>query len=305
MNDFLLIKFSLDRKFDDFIQNSIYNYNIIGFEVDDPREKLKLIENLPAWEVSDLKIVDDGKIKYGVYFTKDDEGKAELDRLVEFLENSVSDFKYSFEHIDNSNWEDEWKKSYTSFEIGNRILVTPSWEDIHETDRVVIEIDPKMAFGTGTHETTALCMEYVENEDLTGKRILDIGCGSGILSILASKLGAKSVDACDIDPIALESANENIKINNTSNVSVFYSDLLSEVEGKYDVIFANILAEIIVILLEDVDKYLEKNGILILSGIINPNAHLVIEKLKEINYDIVDGIVDGEWTLISARRKDV
>lgn len=305
MNDFLLIKFSLDRKFDDFIQNTIYGYEIVGFEIDDPREKLQLIEDLPVWEVSDLKIVDDGNIKYGVYFTKDDSGKRQMANLIDFLEKNIEGFSYSFEQIDNSNWEEEWKKSYKSFGIGEKILVKPSWEEIEKTDKIVIEIDPKMAFGTGTHETTALCMAYVENEDLTGKTVLDIGSGSGILSILASKLGAKKVDACDIDPIAIESAKENIKINKTDNVSVFYSDLLSEVDGKYDMIFANILAEIIVILLDDVDDYLNDEGILILSGIINSNAYLVKDKLREINYEIIDDIQDGEWTLIAARRKDV
>ena len=305
MNDFLLIKFSLDRKFDDFIQNTIYGYEIVGFEIDDPREKLQLIEDLPVWEVSDLKIVDDGNIKYGVYFTKDDSGKRQMANLIDFLEKNIEGFSYSFEQIDNSNWGEKWKKSYKSFGIGEKILVKPSWEEIEKTDKIVIEIDPKMAFGTGTHETTALCMAYVENEDLTGKTVLDIGSGSGILSILASKLGAKKVDACDIDPIAIESAKENIKINKTDNVSVFYSDLLSEVDGKYDMIFANILAEIIVILLDDVDDYLNDEGILILSGIINPNAYLVKDKLREINYEIIDDIQDGEWTLIAARRKDV
>ena len=305
MNDFLLIKFSLDRKFDDFIQNTIYGYEIVGFEIDDPREKLQLIEDLPVWEVSDLTIVDDGNIKYGVYFTKDDSGKRQMANLIDFLEKNIEGFSYSFEQIDNSNWEEKWKKSYKSFGIGEKILVKPSWEEIEKTDKIVIEIDPKMAFGTGTHETTALCMAYVENEDLTGKTVLDIGSGSGILSILASKLGAKKVDACDIDPIAIESAKENIKINKTDNVSVFYSDLLSEVDGKYDMIFANILAEIIVILLDDVDDYLNDEGILILSGIINPNAYLVKDKLREINYEIIDDIQDGEWTLIAARRKDV
>lgn len=304
MQDYLLIKFSLGKEYRDFIDDNINNYENIGFEVDDPDEKRELLLELPEWEVSDIEIQDDGLIHYGVYFEETNDGRRQLQNLVDFLSENIDDFSYESEHIDNSNWEEEWKKSYTSFTIGKYILIKPSWEEVDEEEKIVIEIEPKMAFGTGTHETTSMCMEYVENEDFSGKDVLDIGCGSGILSILAKKLGAKSVDACDIDPIAIDSTNDNARINNV-DVNAFESDLYSNVECKYDVIFANILAEILVRMIPQTEEYLNEDGILILSGIIIQREDMVKNALIENGYEIIDIMRKGEWSLISARRKDV
>ncbi|MFM1601545.1 50S ribosomal protein L11 methyltransferase [Helcococcus ovis] len=303
MESYLLLKFTLDRKFDDFIQSNIYNFENIGFEVDDPIEKQNLLLELPEWEISDIKVVDNGTISYGVYFEESDLGKSELERLRTFLTENIENFTSEELFIDNSNWEEEWKKSYKSFNIGNKIFIKPSWEERPETERIVIEIDPKMAFGTGTHETTSMCMEYVEDDDFTGKNILDMGCGSGILSILAKKLNANQVDACDIDEIAISSTNENSVINNVE-LNAFVSDLFSNVKNKYDFIFANILAEIIVVMLDDVDKYLNENGILILSGIIKEKEQLVKEKLEATGFKVIDTKYKNDWVLISAGRKN-
>lgn len=305
MDNFLLIKFELDRQDSDIFRDNIDRFDHLGFEEDDPREKLALLADLPEWEVSDINIEDKGKISYGVYFEDSSHGQKEMDKLAGFLQEKIQEFSFETSHIDNSNWEDEWKKTYTSFTIGEKILVKPSWEEVNENGKIVIEIDPKMAFGTGTHETTSLCMEYVENEDFTGKKILDIGAGTGILSILASKLGAEKVDACDIDQVAVDNALDNIKINNTPNIDVFTSDLFSNVNDKYDVIFANILAEIIVRMLEDVENYLNPDGRLILSGIIEKNIPMVSDKIDQIGFEVIDVITKGEWALISARKKDV
>lgn len=303
MESYLLLKFTLDRKFDEFIQSNIYYFENIGFEVDDPIEKQNLLLELPEWEISDIDVVDNGTITYGVYFEESDFGKNELKKLKTFLKENIENFEFEELFIDNSNWEEEWKKSYKSFNIGNKIFIKPSWEALPDTDRIVIEIDPKMAFGTGTHETTSMCMEYVENEDFTGKSILDIGCGSGILSILAKKLNANEVDACDIDEIAIASTKENAIINNVE-LNAFESNLFSSVNKKYDLIFANILAEVIVVMLEDVDNYLNRNAKLVLSGIIKEKEKLVKEKLSEIGYEVIETRYKNEWVLISAGRKN-
>lgn len=303
MQNFLLLKFKLKREYDELIQSNIHDFENIGFEVDDPVEKKQILSNLPKWEITDIKVVDDNLISYGVYFDETDEGKKELEKLVQFLQARIANFKFEKLVIDNSNWEEEWKKSYTSFEIGNRIFIKPSWEDVEVDGKIVIEIDPKMAFGTGTHETTALCMEYVEEFDFTSKKILDIGCGSGILSILSKKLYAEKVDACDIDEIAVSSARDNAKINNV-DINVFESDLFSNVKGKYDIIFANILAEVIVVMLDDVENYLENEGFLVLSGIVREREELVTSKLIDTNFEVIDIKYKNEWVLISARRKN-
>lgn len=304
MDNYYLIKFKLDRKYDEFMQLKIFDFNTIGFEIDDPIEKKAILRELPEWDISEIELIDEKYISYGVYFEDSIKGLQELDRFVDFMNRNIEDFQYKKQLIDNSNWEEEWKKSYTSFEIGNKILVKPSWEENVETNRIIIEIDPKMAFGTGTHETTSMCMEYVEKINMKDMDILDIGCGSGILSILAKKLNAKNVDACDIDQVAIESTLENADINKVK-VNAFISDLFSNVDKNYDIIFANILAEILVKMLSEANKYLKYTGLLVLSGIIREKEKLVLEALKDNNFEVVDKVYKNDWVLLSARSKNV
>ncbi|MGY3775675.1 50S ribosomal protein L11 methyltransferase [Helcococcus sueciensis] len=304
MDNYYLIKFILDRKYDELIQLNIFNFETIGFEVDDPIEKMEILKELPEWDIAEFDIKDENNISYGVYFEDSEKGLKEISKFLDFMNQNIEDFEYEKELIDNSNWEEEWKKSYKSFEIGKSILVKPSWEESRDTDRIIIEIDPKMAFGTGTHETTSMCMEYVEQMDMKDRDILDIGCGSGILSILSKKLNAKNVDACDIDQIAVDSTIENSNINNVE-VNAFISDLFSNVEKKYDIIFANILAEILVKMLSETNEYLKEKGILILSGIIREKENLVLQALEENDFELIDKVYKNDWVLLSARRKNV
>lgn len=304
MDNYYLIKFILDRKYEELIQLNIFNFETIGFEVDDPIEKMEILKELPEWDIAEFDIKDENNISYGVYFEDSEKGLKEISKFLDFMNQNIEDFEYEKELIDNSNWEEEWKKSYKSFEIGKSILVKPSWEESRDTDRIIIEIDPKMAFGTGTHETTSMCMEYVEQMDMKDRDILDIGCGSGILSILSKKLNAKNVDACDIDQIAVDSTIENSNINNVE-VNAFISDLFSNVEKKYDIIFANILAEILVKMLSETNEYLKEKGILILSGIIREKENLVLQALEENDFELIDKVYKNDWVLLSARRKNV
>lgn len=304
MDNYYLIKFILDRKYDELIQLNIFNFETIGFEVDDPIEKMEILKELPEWDIAEFDIKDENNISYGVYFEDSEKGLKEISKFLDFMNQNIEDFEYEKELIDNSNWEEEWKKSYKSFEIGKSILVKPSWEESRDTDRIIIEIDPKMAFGTGTHETTSMCMEYVEQMDMKDRDILDIGCGSGILSILSKKLNAKNVYACDIDQIAVDSTIENSNINNVE-VNAFISDLFSNVEKKYDIIFANILAEILVKMLSETNEYLKEKGILILSGIIREKENLVLQALEETDFELIDKVYKNDWVLLSARRKNV
>lgn len=304
MDNYYLIKFTLDRKYDELIQLNIFNFETIGFEIDDPVEKKAILMELPEWYISEINLIDEKNISYGVYFEDSEDGLREIDRFIDFMDENIEDFHYEKELIDNSDWEEEWKKSYTSFEIGEEILVKPSWEEKVDTNRIIIEIDPKMAFGTGTHETTSMCMEYVEEMNMKDMDILDIGCGSGILSILAKKLNAKNVDACDIDQIAVDSTIENASINKVE-VNAFISDLFSNVDKKYDIIFANILAEILVKMLSEANDHLKDTGLLILSGIIREKERLVLDALKVNNFEVVDKVYKNDWVLLSARRKNV
>ena len=304
MDNYYLIKFKLDRKYDEFMQLKIFDFNTIGFEVDDPIEKKNILSELPEWDISELDLIDEKYILYGVYFEDSQEGLNEMNRFIDFMNKNIENIEYQKELIDNSNWEEEWKKTYKSFEVGEKILVKPSWEENVNTDKIIIEIDPKMAFGTGTHETTSMCMEYVEDFDMSNLDVLDIGCGSGILSILSKKLNAKNVDSCDIDQIAIDSTIENANINNVE-INAFISDLFSNVDKKYDIIFANLLAEIIVKMLYQSNDYLKETGLLVLSGIICEKENIVLDALKDNNFEVIDKSYKNDWVLLSARRKNV
>ncbi len=304
MDNYYLIKFKLDRKYDEFMQLKIFDFNTIGFEVDDPIEKKNILSELPEWDISELDLIDEKYILYGVYFEDSQEGLNEMNRFIDFMNKNIENLEYQKELIDNSNWEEEWKKTYKSFEVGEKILVKPSWEENVNTDKIIIEIDPKMAFGTGTHETTSMCMEYVEDFDMSNLDVLDIGCGSGILSILSKKLNAKNVDSCDIDQIAIDSTIENANINNVE-INAFISDLFSNVDKKYDIIFANLLAEIIVKMLYQSNDYLKETGLLVLSGIICEKENIVLDALKDNNFEVIDKSYKNDWVLLSARRKNV
>ena len=177
--------------------------------------------------------------------------------------------------VEDEDWATAWKQYYKPVAIGPRIIIKPSWEELDfASDKVIVELDPGMAFGTGTHSTTVMCLEYLQEYDVENKRVLDLGCGSGILSIAAAKLGAKEVLALDYDPVAVKVAEENAQHNNIQAVvTVRQSNLLAMAQGEYDVVVANIIARIIIEAVPAVMAHLAPGGIFIASGIIQ-------EKLK-------------------------
>ena len=202
------------------------------------------------------------------------------------------------EGLKEEDWAENWKQYYKPVKLG-RITIVPAWEDYTaEEGDVIIRMDPGMAFGTGTHETTRLVIRLMQNEDLTDKKVLDMGTGSGILSIAAAKLGAKSCNAYDIDPVAVKVARENVSDSGFKNIEVGISDLLAGVDlsgGKYDICLANIVADIILRMLPDVDKYVKADGKIILSGIIAPRADEIREALCAHGYKILNEANENDW----------
>lgn len=201
--------------------------------------------------------------------------------------------------VNMSDWENEWKKYYKPLRIGENIVIVPAWEKFEQKDTdVVVRMDPGMAFGTGTHETTRLCMALLEKHIQKDLTVLDIGTGSGILSICASKLGANCAYAYDIDPVAVKVANENIKDNNITNVVCGVSDLLKnvlKVEGGYDLVLANIVADIILRMAPDVSSYMKTGGKLVTSGIIETQAENVKDVLLGYGFVLDDKLSENDW----------
>ena len=199
------------------------------------------------------------------------------------------------------DWADSWKQYYKPIKIGERLVVVPMWEKYDEGENeVIVKMDPGMAFGTGTHETTRLCATLLEKYVTPTSRMLDVGTGSGILAICASKLGAKECFAYDIDPVAVKVAKENIKDNACTNIECAVSDLLAGVKaGKYDVITANIVADIIIRMLPDISQFMHEKTVLVISGIIDERCEDVYKSIKDNNFKIVDEIHENGWCAIS------
>lgn len=205
--------------------------------------------------------------------------------------------------VDEEDWATSWKKYYKPVQISERFWIKPSWEEIPENNQqLVIELDPGMAFGTGTHPTTILCIKALEEVIKGGEEVIDVGCGTGVLSIAAAKLGAKNVLALDLDSVAVESAGQNIAINSVDNrVRVRQNNLLEGIEQQVEVIVANILAEVILRFIDSAKGLLKEKGYFITSGIINTKADLVREALEEAGFRIVKKLDQEDWVAFIAK----
>ena len=217
----------------------------------------------------------------------------------------IGEGSVSLSNVNESDWANEWKKYYKPTNVGKKIVVKPSWEEYEKQEGdLIIELDPGMAFGTGTHETTSMCIRELENYVDETKTVFDIGCGSGILAIAAAQLGAKEVVAGDLDEVAVKVSKENCEINNVSDkVVVKHGSLFEVVDSKADVIVANIIADIIKILAKDVSKFLKDDGVFISSGIILAKIDEVCQALEENGFEIVKVERLGEWSAIVSKLK--
>lgn len=217
----------------------------------------------------------------------------------------IGEGSVSLSNVNESDWANEWKKYYKPTKVGKKIVVKPSWEEYEKQEGdLIIELDPGMAFGTGTHETTSMCIRELENYVDETKTVFDIGCGSGILAIAAAQLGAKEVVAGDLDEVAVKVSKENCEINNVSDkVVVKHGSLFEVVDSKADVIVANIIADIIKILAKDVSKFLKEDGVFISSGIILAKIDEVCQALEENGFEIVKVERLGEWSAIVSKLK--
>ncbi|MEG0019526.1 MAG: 50S ribosomal protein L11 methyltransferase [Oscillospiraceae bacterium] len=209
-------------------------------------------------------------------------------------------FKFELEFVNQEDWESGWKAYYHPLDIGTRLAVCPSWED-YKTNRKILRLDPGMAFGTGTHETTNLCLEVLDREIKGGERVLDVGTGSGILGISACILGAKEADGVDIDPTAVKVALENAQLNHvTDKFSIKVGDLSETAHGKYDIVVANIVANAIMALSKDVPPLLAEGGLYITSGIIIDRKDEVQKALEDIGFKIKTVHIKNNWVCIEA-----
>ena len=204
-------------------------------------------------------------------------------------------------NVAEQDWANNWRQYYKPLRVGKNIVIKPSWEEYERLkDDVIIELDPGMAFGTGTHETTRMCMALLERYVTPDAEILDIGCGSGILAITALLLGAKSAAGIDIDPVAVETAIENGYRNGLAppRYIIKRGDAVKEMSGIFSIITANIIADVIITICGDVKDLMHKGGIFICSGIIDSRKDDVVNALESNGYEIIEIAADGEWIAI-------
>jgi ribosomal protein L11 methyltransferase len=232
------------------------------------------------------------------------EVRARVKKLREFgLDPAPATVEARF--VSEESWANEWKRYYKTVHATNRITVKPLWEEYEprSEDERVIELDPGMAFGTGTHPTTLLSIRLLEKYLQPGARVIDVGCGSGILSIVAAKLEARNVLALDLDPLAVEKARENVALNGEeTRIRVEGGDLLKGVSETADLVVANILAEIILRFTHDLPRVLVPGGIFIASGIIEEKAEQVKESLRRFGLEALETIHLDGWVAIAAKK---
>ena len=231
------------------------------------------------------------------------------------LSNKLIQYDIGMEHnnlqineVFEKDWAESWKKYYKPVEISENIVIKPTWEKYKgKNKKIVVEIDPGMAFGTGTHETTIMSIKALEKQLKTfnQKDVMDIGCGSGILSIVAEKLGAKRVLGIDIDNVAVNVATENVKINNSEKkVKIIKGDLLNGISKKADIIIANLITDIINNLIPIIPQNLNPGGTVILSGIGKKHSNKIKETLDLNGFKIIEKYEDGEWVTLTCKENN-
>ena len=294
------------------ISGIFYSLDCKGVAIEDPEDILGREQGPLTWDFADINVLEH-KGKFAVvkaYFAEEDNIKDILqyvnERLTELNEMGLDlgEAKVEHEKMYEEDWANTWKQYYKPSKVGEKIVVKPIWEEYEAKDGdLVVDLDPGMAFGTGTHETTRMCIQALERYVKEESTVFDVGCGSGILAISAAKLGAKLAVGVDLDPVAVESSIENVGYNNLNNIEILHGNLVEVIDGKADIVVANILAEIICILTDDVKRVLKDGGVFITSGIIHDRVDMVCEKLEATGFEVIEKNRDGEWNCIVAKLK--
>ncbi len=212
----------------------------------------------------------------------------------------------SISDVEDEDWAENWKQYFKPTHVAEHITVVPSWEDYTPSDKEkIIDMDPGMAFGTGTHETTRLCAQALEDFVKPGMRVVDVGCGTGILSIIAAKCGAEHVTGVDLDPLAVKASKENAVRNEVMDkLTLIEGDLVQQIEEREfaDIVVANILAQAVMALTPDANALLKPGGLFLSSGIIGQYVEDVRTTLKNAGFDVLETRQLGEWYLVAARK---
>lgn len=302
---------------EDIVSSMLMDLGIQGVEIEDKvpltqsdKEQM-FVDILPETEA------DDGVAYLNFYLEEEDdkekilaEVRAELKEMESYLNVGACTIEES--QTEDVDWVNNWKQYFHQFYVDD-ILIIPSWEEVkpEDNDKMVIHIDPGTAFGTGMHETTQLCIRQIRKYTTPETTILDVGCGSGILGMLALKFGAKYSVGTDLDPCAIDATYENMEVNGITRekYEVMIGNIIDDKEvqdkvgyGKYDIVVANILADVLVALTPVIVDQLKEGGIYITSGIIDDKEETVVEAVKVAGLEVLDVTYQGEWVSVTARK---
>ena len=257
-----------------------------------------------AEEIAHIDLIDEELINKDrtealihIYISECDNAAEALAFLKERLTAENIPFSCGAEGVNDADWSENWKKYFHATEIGDKLAIVPSWEEYdNKENRKILHIDPGAAFGTGTHATTSLCLSMLENYVAEGSKMLDIGCGSGILSIASVLLGAKTAVGVDIDAQSVKTAKENAELNNVSGKTEYIvGDLADKISGKYNVVCANIVADVVIRLLGDVRTFMEENAVLLVSGIIDTRENDVLAAAEKHGFTVKEKQYKDNW----------
>ncbi|MCD7800900.1 MAG: 50S ribosomal protein L11 methyltransferase [Ruminococcus sp.] len=286
----------------------LLDIGIKGFVIKDSNDFQEFLDNKSGnWDYidEDLMNLSNCETSITVYIPDDTQGAEMIISLKSLLKNLKANdvqgrfgrLELEFSNVKEEDWANNWKQYFKPLKVGNKLLIKPSWEKYNNTDnRTILEIDPASSFGTGQHNTTKLCLEFLENCLNVGDKVLDLGCGSGILSIGAMLLGADSVTAVDIEDHSVKTAIENAQKNgiSTDKYAAYCGNIIDDEELSnrlgtgYDIITANIVADVLIAMKDYFYKYLKDDGILIISGIIDSRKNQVINEVVSANFKVVD-----------------
>jgi ribosomal protein L11 methyltransferase len=293
------------------VANIFHDLGASGVVIEDP-ELINTYRLSGAWDYCDIPLEENTEVVIVKAYLPVDEA---IDGKLQLFEGKVNDLsghdidcgcgKITCREIQDEDWATSWKEFFHPVKVGEKIVIKPTWEDYEAgVDDIVIELDPGMAFGTGTHHTTAMCIRHLEDLIQPGMKVFDVGAGSGILSIVCAKLGAKQVHAVDLDGVAVRVAKENICLNRVEDtVTVTEGDLLTGVTGDADLIVANIVADIIIKVIPDVKTRLGAGGAFIASGIIAERLSDVTAVLFANHFTVDKVSEEGGWVAVVARKE--
>ena len=306
------IKIIVPKDLQEPVASILYGMDVKGISIEDPDDLQKSQKSPITWDFADVNLFTAGEDSAVIkaYFPDTDNILEQISHIRAKIEElssfglAVGNYSLDYIKVNEEDWATSWKKYYKPMRIGRRIIIKPTWEDYQASaGDIIVEMDPGMAFGTGTHETTRMCVEALETYMQGGEAVVDVGTGSGILGITAAKLGAREVLAVDLDPVAVDSARINLAYNHLSNMTVKQGNLLDVVSEPADVVIANIIADVIIILLGDIKRILLPGGLFIASGIIDLRLEDVLAALEKAGVEVLEVKRKNDWCCTVARLK--